>query len=102
MSRGEAKIGRSTLAPPNSGLQGLSEAQTWLCGGEFSALLAVRADQLHLDFIGGWEAFEQLAEVDGRQRLRLAAGQHVAGVDIAVLGAMLFVVFFVFFVFFVV
>ena len=56
-------------------------------------MLAVRADQLHLDFIGGRKAFEQFAEVDGRQCLRLAAGQHVVGVDIAVFGAMLFVFF---------
>ncbi|VXC83010.1 hypothetical protein PSEUDO8Z_170303 [Pseudomonas sp. 8Z] len=52
---------------------------------EFGALLAARADQLHVDLVSRGEALEQLAQIQLLEGVDLLAGELVAGFDIAVL-----------------
>src|SRR3546814_13412124 len=67
------------------GFCGQSEFQRGCLGRYFHALLAARADQLYLNFLGGREGFEQGRQVQVLQRTRGGAGELVVSMDFTVL-----------------
>src|SRR3990167_639924 len=81
----------SKLAPTSAARL---ETQGRLCRRQLQALLAVRADQLYLNFLGGGEALEQLGQVQLLQFAGLFAVEMVMRMDFAVL-AVFIVMFFV-------
>ncbi|CAN1605045.1 protein of unknown function [Pseudomonas mediterranea] len=70
--------------PPPQEVAAYSELQRWRLGRHFHALLAARADQLYLNFLGGREGFEQRRQVEVLQSTGCGAGELVVGVDFAV------------------
>ena len=66
-----------------------SELQGGGGGRCVNTLLTARADQLYLNFLGGGEGLEYLAQVQVAQGCRRGAGELVMGVDFTVVVIML-------------